>query len=161
MAKKLSVLVTVIVFVGIMFFGSSPRVLAANPDRLDFPPFGITPDMFVRLYLVNIGTKQDKACTVKLVIFSNNQVVGSFQPNTIPGQIEFNEVDGSNVLLGSTEERAQLRAVVIRNVNKRNKCNVLASVEGISKDTGETLFVIDNPTLTRDPSLVNDILSIP
>ena len=156
--KKISILAPVIVFIGIIFSGSSSQVLAANPDRLDFPPFGITHYMVVRLNLVNIGTKQDKPCTVNLLLFRDNGVVGNFQVTTSPGQIQFNEVDGSNVL-GSHEARAQLRAVVIRNVNKSDRCNVLASVEGISKNTGETLFVMDNPTLTRDTSLISDILS--
>ena len=157
--KRISILALVIVLTGMTFFGSSTQVSAANPDRLDFPPFGITHGMVIRLNLVNIGTRQDKPCTVKLLLFRNRQVVGSFQVTTSPGLIQFNQVDGSNVL-GSHEARAQLRAVVIRNVNKSDRCNVLASVEGIDKITGETLFVMDNPILTRDPGLVGDILNM-
>jgi hypothetical protein len=155
--RELPVLVTAIVFIGMIFFGSSSQVLAKDPDRLDFPPFGITHDMVVRLNLVNVGAEQDKPCTVKLIVFRNNQVVGNFQVSVSPGQVKFNQVDGSNVL-GPSETRAQLWAVVIRNVNKSDKCSVLASVEGVDKFTGETLFVMDSPKLTNDLSLINDIL---
>ena len=156
--KKLSVLVAVLVT--FIVFGALNQALAADPVRMDFGPFRITPTQSARVAVANIGRTEDKGCVVKFLFFDSvGKPFNSYTVNIMPKNVQYNEMEGSK-RVPPKQKDIEIWAVVITNVNKAARCNVITTLEVRDNNTGNTISALDNSTVIRDPVLIQDILKL-
>ena len=77
----------------------------------------------------------------------------------MPKNVQYNEMEGSK-RVPPKQKDIEIWAVVITNVNKAARCNVIATLEVRDNNTGNTISVLDNSTVIRDPGLIQDILKL-
>jgi hypothetical protein len=156
--KKLLILVSVLV--AFVVLGASSRVLAADPVRMDFGPFRITATQAARVAVANIGRKEDKGCLVKFIFFDSvGKPFNSYTVTIMPKNVHYDEMEGST-RVPPKQKDIEIWAVVIANVNKLQRCNVVATLEVRDNTTGNTISVLNNSTVIRDPGLIQDILNL-